>query len=258
MIGSERKEKRGFTLIELLIVVAIIAILAAIAVPNFLEAQVRSKVSRSKADLRTEAVAMEAYFVDWNSYPRDEDANFDMQFNSDLVIAGTGDNGLIQLTTPVAYINSNFADPFATGQAAVVANIVPGYYIGSGSQSYVSTVAENKDGQKSFELSSAVGGKAAFVALGIGPDQKRARNSYKNFPYMQVSGAEYGSNSGPTTMLDTGSYNQPAEYITYDPSNGTSSVGDIYQFGGSWHEGRFLLDGQVVGAETGPDPSTCW
>jgi type II secretory pathway pseudopilin PulG len=48
----------------LLIVVAIIAILAAIAVPNFLEAQTRAKVSRTHADMRSLATALEAYAVD--------------------------------------------------------------------------------------------------------------------------------------------------------------------------------------------------
>ena len=65
-----RQEKKAFTLIELLIVVAIIAILAAIAVPNFLEAQVRAKVSRVKADERSLTNAIEMYRVDWNIYPQ--------------------------------------------------------------------------------------------------------------------------------------------------------------------------------------------
>lgn len=52
------KKPGAFTLIELLIVVAIIAILALIAVPNFLEAQIRSKVSRAKSDLRSIATAL--------------------------------------------------------------------------------------------------------------------------------------------------------------------------------------------------------
>lgn len=63
--------KRGFTLIELLIVVAIIAILAAIAVPNFLQAQTRSKVARTYTDMRTLATALEEYAVDYNRYVPD-------------------------------------------------------------------------------------------------------------------------------------------------------------------------------------------
>ena len=62
-------KQNAFTLIELLIVVAIIAILAAIAVPNFLEAQTRAKVARVRSDQRTLATALETYNLDNNGYP---------------------------------------------------------------------------------------------------------------------------------------------------------------------------------------------
>jgi prepilin-type N-terminal cleavage/methylation domain-containing protein len=90
----------GFTLIELLITVSIVIILAAIALPNFLEAQTRSKVSRVKSDLRTLAVGLEAYHGDNNRYPP-----------STLVPRF---RRLRPLTTPVSYISSVPIDVFDT------------------------------------------------------------------------------------------------------------------------------------------------
>lgn len=104
---------KAFTLIELLIVVAIIAILAAIAVPNFIEAQVRSKVSRAYADIRSGATALEAYGVDWNMYPYD--GYWTIGPPAARAAAGYVYYWYLQnnLTTPQSYITSAMLiDPF--------------------------------------------------------------------------------------------------------------------------------------------------
>src|SRR5215218_1794777 len=62
------RKQKGFTLIELLIVVAIIGILAAIAIPNLLTALQRSRQKRSMAGMRTIATGWEARATDTNGY----------------------------------------------------------------------------------------------------------------------------------------------------------------------------------------------
>lgn len=92
------RPSRAFTLIELLVVVAIITILAAIATPNLLEAQIRAKVSRCKSDMRTIATALEAYHVDNNHYP-------------DTFVNARWER-FFPLTTPVAYMSTVPTDLF--------------------------------------------------------------------------------------------------------------------------------------------------
>ena len=121
-----KRKSKAFTLIELLIVVAIIGILAAIAIPNFLNAQVRAKVASVKSELNSLNTALESYFVDNDAYPRDSNDT------SPEDPAMTGDgwdsstmterysgfwkwvswNSLYQLTTPIEYMSSIPGDPF--------------------------------------------------------------------------------------------------------------------------------------------------
>ncbi len=62
------RNKKGFTLIELMIVVAIIGILAAIAIPNFLKFQAKSKQSEAKTNLKAVLTAETSYFGEFNQY----------------------------------------------------------------------------------------------------------------------------------------------------------------------------------------------
>ena len=182
--------EKGFTLIELLIVVAIIAILAAIAIPNFLEAQIRSKVSRASADMRTLATALESYFVDANHYP------WPFPWETYGLDATNVPNNL---STPIAYITSaaGISDPFSikigarNEQYRRYGYIVDEKYSTGGFfNGWIDLTDENEKAIGKWRLDS------------FGPDER--------------SGPKGGPSNWP---------NEP----TYDPTNGTISRGDLYR-----------------------------
>ncbi|MBN1517782.1 prepilin-type N-terminal cleavage/methylation domain-containing protein [Candidatus Sumerlaeota bacterium] len=212
--------KKGFTLIELLIVVLIIAILAAIAVPNFLEFQTRAKVSRVKADQRSLATAIEAYYVDNNQYPAmangnaaanagapDPGAGGICTFTLRTPYPGGTPTALSTLTTPIGYITTYPPDPFATTKGTTF-------------------------GYRQFEFT--------WLLISYGPDRDEipdmGDHDNSTCTVSDPLGAD-GNDTNFETCFDLNLGQPSPEYLTgvgsggsslhYDPSNGTTSPGDI-------------------------------
>ncbi len=128
-----KKSIGAFTLIELLIVVAIIGILAAIAVPNFLNAQIRAKYSRCLADMKACVTALEMYSLDRGSIPPNG-------FNEP-------DNGWglpKVLTTPISYITAIPEDPFFSGKKEASVDFYEAYFDPRGEGKYFYQAGQNQ------------------------------------------------------------------------------------------------------------------
>jgi len=206
----------AFTLSELLIVVAIIAILAAIAVPNFLDAQARSKVARVHSDLRSIATAMEAYAVDQQTYPIPADPYGAFLPNP---IAATSVSPFetrvpVLLTTPIAYLSTRPEDPFATTRHSesrlymcITLDYVKIRQNNAPVHNWLNVWNEFHDDLMGSDMPSQI----AYVQQSFGPDFDHDLDA-------------------PHAALPSGPHVHGRGTL-YDPTNGTTSSGDILYFG---------------------------
>jgi len=210
----------GFTLIELLIVVAIIAILAAIAVPNFLEAQVRAKNSRGKADMRAVATAIEAYRMDTGKYPMDAIFYSSLWNGGGSKWPGGGtmsqtqiDNYMVlqRITTPVSYMASMPSNVYGNYTFGGAYLGTPAYWW------YVYWGAEWKQNMMDGNPNNPKYRDKGYIwsISSTGPDRVDNLASYVIF--------------GEETLNATKAWDLVG--CLYDPTNGTMSAGDVVRIG---------------------------
>jgi general secretion pathway protein G len=207
---------RGFTLIELLIVIAIILILIAIAMPNFLEAQIRAKVTRAMADMRTIATALESYFIDFKVYPADHEPDNWHTWH-----------GLYQLTTPLSYLANLPEDPFSTNSGILPARAEIGWELAStGNPAYLASRHPTQDDTNVHAYAIDSCGPDTGSALGGGSSGSDDFWGNMEWPFL---------GRGLTCPTVQG-------WMTYSPTNGSKSKGDIVRVGGQHRCGRYCID----------------
>jgi len=243
------KKTSGFTLIELLIVVAIIAILAAIAVPNFLEAQVRAKVSRAKADMASVAVAVESYAVDNNTYPYYRNI---LDGNGPLGGSPSDNEGEVtflpySLTTPCRYISSLPANAFPIRKFETTGG--GGAFTPPLEDSYTYMYRRYFPGSGWRPWFSPDGEEYTQSYRNIGNNLRKLYDSYHHKGWVFTASDADISNTkmwvmgspGPDLKFPSMQRSADPQYFShvnpqypdthYDPTNGTVSVGDILRFG---------------------------
>ncbi len=229
------KATRGFTLIELLIVVAIIAILAAIAVPNFLEAQIRAKVSRVSSDMRTLAIGLEAFRVDNDEYPEgtDNPTKYPQKMADQLGGLAKGyytfrtrgaageavGTSFAGLTTPIAFVASIQPDPF-------VSSLFPFTY----------SYRNAKDRRNGWIITSAGPDNDLIVDGGVGDTD--SSNPFSTAADTSSPARLGDINEREVIHFFEGTSKHPGagkslmrEYLTlltYDATNGSKSSGDLW------------------------------
>lgn len=108
-----KRLRRGFTLLELMIVVAIIGILAAVAIPNYIDATDEAKAARIQADLATIGAAVEIYRVKTGKYPSSLEA----------LVSDSGTGGQLK-AVPKPPVDGAYSAPGANGEVTFTFNDV--------------------------------------------------------------------------------------------------------------------------------------
>jgi len=207
----------GFILIELLIVVAIIGILAAIAVPNFLTPQIRAKVATVKEEQRSIGVALESFRVFEGRLPYVNEYYDNTRMRGDIVTQfGTITR---TLTSPVSFIAALPGDPFRSDSRA--------YHY-----AYLTNVT-------TCWVNGSVGPNRTFHGDFFSGQQ----DNWKNESYFCFGPQVPSNQPGSVRACDPRSFLPPsqggenqiiqggANSKLYDPTNGTTSAGDIIKSG---------------------------